>query len=98
MSYYGPEPPEDAIPLGHDVYINRLVDKAGNWIAIHEFHRAGDGWCGGFVPFDVPSDYLTGREPKWKVESYDPLTLSPSLLCTACGHHGYIRQGAWVPA
>ncbi len=99
MSYYGPELPENVEPLGNDVFMNRLVDKADNWVAIHEFHRTPDGeWCSGFVAFDVPSDYLTGREPKWQVESFDPLTLSPSLLCRACGHHGFIREGRWVPA
>lgn len=36
--------------------------------------------------------------PKWAVEQEEPLTLSPSLLCTACGHHGFIREGQWVPA
>lgn len=34
----------------------------------------------------------------WDVLSVNPLTLSPSLLCKACGHHGFIRQGRWVPA
>lgn len=34
----------------------------------------------------------------WRVESWDPLTLSPSLLCRRCGDHGFIREGRWVPA
>jgi len=34
----------------------------------------------------------------WSVDSWDPLTLSPSLLCTRCGDHGFIRGGKWVPA
>ena len=34
----------------------------------------------------------------WAVESEEPLTLSPSLLCRTCGHHGFIRGGRWVPA
>lgn len=33
----------------------------------------------------------------WQIESWDPLTLSPSLLCTACGDHGHIRNGRWEP-
>lgn len=32
----------------------------------------------------------------WRVESLEPLTLSPSLLCTSCGLHGFVRNGAWV--
>lgn len=34
----------------------------------------------------------------WVVESEEPLTLSPSLLCMTCGHHGFIRDGKWIPA
>ena len=34
----------------------------------------------------------------WTVEGWEPLTISPSLLCTVCGDHGFIRQGKWVPA
>jgi uncharacterized protein DUF6527 len=40
--------------------------------------------------------------PAWQVESWEPLTLSPSILCnvdkSGCGLHGFIRQGLWVPA
>ena len=36
--------------------------------------------------------------PVWHVDSVRPLTLSPSLLCTECGHHGFIRDGRWIPA
>jgi hypothetical protein len=35
--------------------------------------------------------------PLWQVESWEPLTLSPSVLCS-CGWHGWIRQGRWVRA
>lgn len=34
----------------------------------------------------------------WRVLSVNPLTLSPSLLCTRCKTHGFIRDGKWVPA
>lgn len=35
--------------------------------------------------------------PTWTVESEDPLTISPSILCS-CGDHGFIKEGRWVPA
>lgn len=63
--------------------------------------------CRGFVGFDVPANDLTNLakdRPRWKVESWDPLTLSPSIRCTAgpkgqeCGEHGWIREGRWVKA
>lgn len=36
--------------------------------------------------------------PEWDVLSENPLTLAPSLLCTVCGRHGFIRDGRWVEA
>jgi len=47
--------------------------------------------CEGWVPTHA-ADY------SWTIESREPLTLSPSLLCTRCGHHGFVRGGEWVPA
>jgi len=35
---------------------------------------------------------------RWQVQSMEPLTLSPSLLCRVCGDHGFIREGKWVRA
>ena len=32
------------------------------------------------------------------VESIDPLTVRPSILCPDCGLHGFILAGAWSPA
>jgi hypothetical protein len=34
----------------------------------------------------------------WTVESWEPLTLSPSILRTECGCHGFLRDGKWVSA
>lgn len=94
--------PEGAIPLGYDTWYLKVHDHHGKWIAINEFHRhpKTNKWCGGFVPFNVETAFLTAHSDKWEVESYDPLTLSPSIVCTMpnCGHHGFIRNGRWVPA
>lgn len=62
-------------------------------------HRRPDGsLCEGGILFDseVTRRLFDGR-PRWTVESWEPLTLSPSLLCH-CGDHGFIREGRWVPA
>ncbi len=32
----------------------------------------------------------------WEIEQAEPLTISPSLYCRACGHHGFIRDGRWL--
>lgn len=92
-------PPEGAVALGGDHFYTRGVDKAGVWIAIHEWHKRPDNglWCVGYVPFNVQSDYWVPRSPHWDVLSTDPLTLHPSLLCD-CGSHGFIREGKWVGA
>lgn len=88
------DPPEGAIPLGHDTFYTKVF-REGVWVGIHEWHKHGDEYGAGMIPF-------TGRYPgspvSWEVESEEPLTLSPSLACAQCGHHGWVREGVWVPA
>jgi len=48
------------------------------------------------IAFDVPMNDYVPADSKWQVESLDPVTISPSLLCP-CGHHGFIRNGRWEP-
>lgn len=71
--------------------------KAGEKVGIIFWHRAQDGRaCGGFVNFDKDRD----DRPTWEVQSWDPLTISPSVLCNGnhgCGgYHGFIQNGTWV--
>lgn len=56
-------------------------------------------WCRGYVQLDVPELRLIGNKDDqvWRVESWTPLTLTPSVACK-CGDHGFIREGRWVPA
>jgi hypothetical protein len=56
------------------------------------------GRCEGAVTFNGPvqAELEHGRDC-WDVQSWEPLTCSPSLLCH-CGDHGFIQQGRWVPA
>jgi hypothetical protein len=43
---------------------------------------------------------LEPKKPKWQVQSYEPLTISPSVFCNpakgGCGAHGFIREGRWI--
>lgn len=64
-------------------------------IVTHKLPGGGD--CEGAITFDTPIARAHFSGPYWTVESWDPLTLSPSLLCH-CGDHGFIRAGRWVPA
>jgi hypothetical protein len=34
----------------------------------------------------------------WTITQKDPLTVEPSILCGACGVHGFFRNGAWTNA
>lgn len=88
--------PEGAIDLGGGSWYTKVWDKNATWIAIEEWHFTPTGaLCGGWVPFDVPSQHLVPNAEKWTVVSYEPLELSPSLLCRSCNHHGFIRRGKW---
>ena len=57
----------------------------------------GGGECEGAITFDIPLARQQFSGPFWTVESWEPLTLAPSLLCH-CGDHGFIREGRWVRA
>lgn len=62
-------------------------------------HRKPDGnFCEGVITFrSEVQQRIDPGTTAWDVSSWDPLTLSPSLLCH-CGDHGFIQQGRWVPA
>jgi len=92
------ELPEGAIEIGPNEWYNKVYDKNDVWMGINEWHvnQKTDNLCGGWVPFDVESEYIPRHAARWAVASYEPLTLSPSLLCMNCQHHGFIRDGRWV--
>ncbi len=77
--------------------------RADNLVGCILWHRCADGIraCGGFVRFEPEPD--RPDKPLWTVQSIEPLTISPSVLCKGeygdCGGaHGFIRGGVWVPA
>lgn len=100
----GKESPEANIDLGYGVIIEFfVVDDNGERVGLVETHPASmqpSGRCSGSVRFDTPAAHAayTTPGPFWQVVSLDPLTLSPSLLCHACGNHGFIRDGKWQVA
>lgn len=67
-------------------------------IGVIYYHKRPDNgkWCSGAIMFSTAPAPLTGL--RWTLESLDPLTVSPSLLCQRCGDHGFIRNGKWVRA
>jgi hypothetical protein len=67
-------------------------DLAGKLAGLDYWHPCRDGGLGrGWIPLDAGDN-------GWQLECLEPLTISPSLLCTACQHHGHIRGGRWEPA
>lgn len=61
-------------------------------------HTATGERCSGAITFDLVQTVGLEHRARWRVISRDPLTLEPALLCRACGHHGFIRDGQWIPA
>lgn len=93
--------PDDRIDLGGGVQIVYEpwgeIGKAG--VAVFHTNPTTGAGCVGAIMFDLPGVRETFPDKDaWQVESWDPLTVSPSLLCGACGNHGWIRSGAWVSA
>ena len=89
--------PED-LPGNRQLYGTQLpnVEKAG---VIIRHQRPNGDWCESAIHFDLRELMLMRNEGHvWQVISWEPLTLSPSLLCRLCGDHGFIRDGRWVPA
>ena len=90
----------DRIDIG-DGHSITYSEYDGEIAGIVVFHHAPDGSeCSGWVPFRGSAwerSFNVGI-PSWDVVQKDPLTLTPSILCRACGDHGFIRNGKWVRA
>jgi hypothetical protein len=84
-----------SLGLGHWLELSAAYGKADDEaVGGTIFHRKPDGGlCYGainFVAFD--------GHPVWTVDSWDPLSCSPSFACHCGTCHGFIRDGAWVSA
>lgn len=89
----------NAVDIGHNTWISFIQDKDGNEIGLNEWHDCKHDFTAGGVQFDNEAARRAWpRGPFWQVISREPLTISPSVACGTCGHHGFIRDGRWVPA
>lgn len=95
LKYYGWYPDRSINPQYADI---PDIEKCGASVS----HLKPDGTaCESFIHFDTPEiRRVFGGDHFWQVQSWEPLTVSPSLLCLAegCGDHGFIRDGKWVRA
>jgi len=77
------------------------VDRYGAILSHHHPQIPGDEplLCEHYITFDgeVQRQIEPPHRAKWTVESWEPLTLSPSIA-SPCGLHGFVRSGRWVPA
>lgn len=93
-------PMDNVVVLGSDHYgkwyAYKGVSKAGMLI----LHKKGPGPVNSTHAAYPDSEYCLGSVefPGWTLESEDPVTISPSVWCWACGDHGFVREGKWVPA
>ena len=72
-------------------------EKIGAFVT-HLCDKTETGLHEGAIMFHCPQrDFAFPKTAAWNVECWEPLTLSPSLLCS-CGDHGFIRNGKWVRA
>jgi hypothetical protein len=88
--------------IGDGEEIAMMLDDRARFIGLYHKHVAKDhgGECIGSIFFElewVKSDPKYAGTPTWMIEQWEPLTVSPSLLCS-CGHHGFIRNGRWITA
>lgn len=90
--------PSEYYDLGHKhrFHFTSFRDVARFGVIVE--HEIGDGtYCFGSILFDTPlAREVFPQHAVWQVESWEPLTLTPSLLCH-CGDHGFIRNGQWEP-
>jgi len=85
--------PDRTIPKNAEVYKD-MPDNPRCGADI--WHNNKDGIrCEGYIGFDKK---INADSATWNVECWEPLTLSPSILCRACGDHGFVRSGKWVSA
>lgn len=92
IAYTSWRPDRDLNPQYKDL---RDVERYGLTI---KHTNAGGFLCMGSVVFEGPvADEVSPDAPKWAVESWQPLSLSPSISCH-CGDQGYLKNGYWIPA
>jgi hypothetical protein len=85
---------------GHSITFAHYEGEVAGANVYH--HRPDGAECVGWVAFAGRAwarsfpDGLAGKS--WDVVKDEPMTLTPSILCRACGDHGFIQDGRWVKA
>lgn len=86
--------PDRSIPANAERFRDQPDDPRVGLIVTHDCPKHGPQ----YKTYIGLNPRLNTASACWTVESWEPLTLSPSLLSTCCGDHGFIRNGRWIPA
>ena len=94
---------EAVIDLGDDHTIEFTSYKGDDRAGAIVTHKTPAGvLCESAISFRGrawANEFKSGlADQSWELVSDNPVTLSPSLACRACGDHGFIREGKWVRA
>lgn len=83
-----------ALELGAGHFFVAVFDADDAFVGwLHRHPRAdGEGVCQTFCAVR----YVEGV-PIYRIDSADPLTLSPDVCCRLCGSHGRVVNGMWLP-
>lgn len=84
-----------AMNLGHGHTFEASIDEQNQllgWFHAHPDARNPNVLCQSFCAVRP-----VGDAPVHEIVCADPLTLSPSLKCRACGAHGHVTNGRWEP-
>ena len=95
------------IEIGPEACLRESAYQDGTLAGFIEAHAAADMdvRCEGFLTVNLPTHVepseVERARPRWTMTGSlagGDLTLSPSVLCRRDGHHGFVRDGKWVPA
>lgn len=96
MSEFSKDSWPPVVTLGPGRTLQRVDNSDGTVYGFIETHPRPDNGqpCEGGIALRTAEV----KHPSWVVESVDPITLSPSILCKGCGTHGFVTDGKWVTA
>lgn len=73
------------------------VPDVEKYAAVIECYMPDGKLCTGAITFaGEVQRCVEPNKTTWDVVSWEPLTISPSVLCPEHGDHGFIRNGKWV--
>lgn len=77
-------------------------DIAYGWVPEHLTALPSDPnpWFWHWCPAAANDEgrWMAQATPDHTLVSREPLHMEPSLLWPCCGTHGFVRNGAWIPA